>query len=43
LLDNAALRARMGATAQARVRAEFSMARMVEQTTALYRQVAEPR
>lgn len=40
LLADAGLRARMGAAGRTRVESEFSIARLVQQTTALYRAVA---
>ena len=41
LVDDGALRARMGAAGRARVEADFSVRRLIEQTTALYQTVAE--
>ncbi|MFN7917530.1 MAG: glycosyltransferase [Vicinamibacterales bacterium] len=40
LLDNPGLRARMGEAGRARVESQFSIARLVEQTTSLYRAAA---
>jgi glycosyltransferase involved in cell wall biosynthesis len=43
LLDDGALRVRMGVAAQARARARFSVDRMVEDTAALYEELAAER